>query len=131
MNIKEDIAKMLEDVWTDETTGEAYQKQVRGLLSYEINHRVRQIMTRMVDDAVIRDIVRPYINERVKALEPKIKASLDLHTEKILKELSDKIPNLVFEAAQFYSRSWMENAASRLKDNIRNIVDKALNLSTE
>ena len=88
-------------------------------------------MVRMVDEAVIRDIVRPYINERVKALELKVKASLDLHTEKILKELSDKIPNLVFEAAQFYSRSWMESAASQLKDNIQNVINKALNLPME
>jgi hypothetical protein len=131
MSIKEDIAKMLEDAWNDEVVGEAFQAQARGLINHEISHRTHMIMTGMLQEGVLKNIVRPYITERLKVLEPEIKARLDRRMEKLLLELPRMLPEIIFEGAKEYARSWMESATQKLQEKIRYTVYAAMDKAEE
>ena len=119
MSAKEDIARIIEEVWNDETTGLAFQKSLVDTARYDLNHTVRSTLQRMVQQRIIQEIAKPYVDARVKELEPKIKADIDTRLGKLLVEIETQLPEYLFEASKQYALSWMADAANTLADKIR------------
>lgn len=122
MSAKEDIARMLEEVWTDETSGAAFQKSLADTARFDLNHTVRRTLQGMMQNRIINEIAKPYIDARVKEIEPQIKANLDTRLLRVLTELETQLPEFLFEASKHYALSWMADAANTLADKIRSAV---------
>lgn len=122
-SIKDDISKMLEEAWNDQTVGEAFQSQVRGLISYELSHRVRSTMQRMIEYKIINEVVKPHVEARVKELEPEIKASLDKRIQKVLENIKTQLPKFIFEAVQQYTHNWVADATRQLTNHLEAAIN--------
>lgn len=125
MSVKEDIARIIEEVWTDETVGAAFQKSLEDTARYDLNHTVRSTLQRMVQQRLLTEIAKPYVEERVKDLEAKVKASIDARLDRMLEEIETALPTLVFESAKQYAQSWMADASSTLAKSIQSAVYRA------
>ena len=125
MSIQEDISKIVQEVWEDQTIGEAFQSSARGLVNYEISHRVRMIMQRMVDDAVIKNIVRPCVEARVAELKPKIEANINARLDKMVENLQVKLQQITLEALVRWSHQYLGEATSNLTQKFQSIIYQA------
>jgi len=125
MSAKEDIARIVEEVWNDETSGAEFQKSVRGTAAYDLNHRVRVVIHRMVQDAVINDIVAPYVKARVAAMEPAVRALVDRLLQGVIESLPKQLADLVFETANSAAQNNMQRAVADLGASIKAAVYRA------